>query len=262
MTGGINMEVKNLFKKIAFCKNIEQFNKKIYEIHPCFELLSQRFEKISDIDDFLISEPFNGDIKNSKIMYLSQNPALFEEIKFPTWKDAKNNFENVFSFFIERFQNNKSKLSYKVKLRNGNEKRVPLWNLIKNNTAILLKKKKKEIIDGNYFSIVDVVHCKSNSSSAVSKSLSMCASLYLKKILEISNCKLIVCMGKHAQRSLNWIYNIYQSGFYEVEGKKRWIVFASHHNKRGGEKQIEKVINNKKTFKEIQNFLTGQTTLV
>ena len=102
-TGSISIEMANFASKgkvyvietneeaiSLINQNIEKF-KKGDASHPCYKIVANQE---GDINSFSLPEPWNGDIINAKILFISSNPSIDEEEEFPTFLwDKKESFD-------------------------------------------------------------------------------------------------------------------------------------------------------------------------
>ena len=85
-----------LLEEITNCENIQNtLNEKSGT--PCKKIINSQQCKL---EDFQLPEPWNGDIENCKILFISSNPSINRAEKYPlgNW-----NFEDISDFFINRF---------------------------------------------------------------------------------------------------------------------------------------------------------------
>jgi hypothetical protein len=239
--------MKNLMKEIFNCLNIEKcFNK---ENTVCNKIIkSQGVEKI---DDFFIPEPWNGDLENAKILFVSSNPSIDINEYYP-----KNNWQSndKINYFANRFDLNAgyvNKYIY-IKLNNGNFSTnwVRYWANIRKRAEELIE----SVIPGKDYCITEVVHCKSIKEKGVKESLEQCFNNYFEKKMKISSAKLVICLGKSASNKIKEKYKINEDeiGPIDIENKK--IIFLPHPNSRG-RKKIEDFFDDKtiKILKKLVN---------
>lgn len=139
-------------------------------------------------EGFQIGEPFDGDIENAPILFLSSNPAfnfdevspryfpdsgkvfmpehitqnaraiaggnyLFDEVKkIFTEPKREMSFDEIKNFFKKRIQTSPAKnandRTLRIPLKEGGLVAVPYWGTIRNNTEILLPPALKALWDG------------------------------------------------------------------------------------------------------------------
>jgi uracil-DNA glycosylase family 4 len=251
-------ESYKLFNKILFCP----INKlKLNDLGACQRIIEVQKE---NKHKFQFAEPWNGDIENAKILFVSSNPAIDFDEYFPTY-DIENetfvgnwNEEEIKNFFYKRFtyfsnKRNNAKLTFKkvVKNESGTPKTVKYWTNLNARAKELIGRKAKL---NNDFAITEIVHCKSKSEVDIDdKCLESCSNNYLKEIISLSNAKLIVAVGKKAKEV---IYNLYLKnqnitdfeknklyGPFEINNKHRYFLYICHPNTRKEIKKLDKVMN-------------------
>lgn len=242
--------MKDLLKEILNCENIKdclEGNKS----NPCFKVVNVQKES----PNFLLPEPWNGDIVNAKIMFISSNPSIDENEEFPTsnWDE-----DSSYDFFVNRFSGSKQKWvkdNKYVMLKNGEYRNtnVKFWASIGARCKEIYN---REIIYGSDFSITEIVKCKSKSEIGVKEAMKECTEKYFLKMMAISRADIIIILGSLAKKEMARYYNLDENIKYidhiQIEGKDRTLVFLPHPNSREKNKTIEKVLGNK-TLLDIQN---------
>ena len=166
----MNMDEKEqLLLKIANCEIIETILNKTDNENPCFKIV--RSQKITNVNDFCLPEPWSGHIRKAPILFLGSNPFIskrddqgnrIEEFPNFTWND-----EDIIDFFENRFGRGKKEWvkDGKYTLRaDGKHKKeaVKYWTSAIKWTAGLLGR--TNVSPGTHFAITEVVHCKSREA--------------------------------------------------------------------------------------------------
>lgn len=251
-------ESYKLFKEILFCP----INKlKLNDSGECQRIIEvQKGNK----HKFQFAEPWNGDIENAKILFVSSNPAIDFDEYFPAYdmdnetftenwneEEVKNFFYNRFTYFSNKRNDAKLNFNKVVKNENGTPKTVKYWTHLNARTKELLCRETKLNSD---FAITEIVHCKSKSEKDIDdKCLETCSKNYLKEIINLSNAKLIVAVGKKAKEIIHNLYlknenitNFEKNKLYgpfEINNKPRYFLYICHPNARKEKKKLEKVMN-------------------
>lgn len=185
-------------------------------------------------DEKQLPEPWNGDIENSKILFISSNPSINLKEIYPTknWSDEK-----IIDFFRHRFSDKKEYVkNYRYpKLKDGYAKGwVRYWSFIRNMAKILLDN--PNAIPGEDYAIMEIVRCKSKAEEGVSEAKDVCASKYLNKTLHLSKAIVIVAVGDKARDILSTELGIeFTLESYcekKINGIDRMIFATPHSNAR------------------------------
>ncbi len=195
------MTKEELILSIARCEEIETATTN--EQHPCYDMVN-----VQTTQEFHLPEPWNGNPKTAKILFIGINPNYDENEYYPTktWND-----ESIVDFFENRFQKSKW-AKYWTYL-----KKWASWILENNDSS-----NNSNIME--QIAVTDIVHCKSHSNKDVSDSCkSYCVQKWFQNILSVfNNVEYIVVVGKDAKESMKNI---------AIAGKK--IIYTPHSNKRG-----------------------------
>lgn len=177
-------------------------------------------------EGFQIGEPFNGDIKQAPILFLSSNPAFnFDEVSprfFPNSgklfvpehiengskkgkKEIKpDSYDScIKKFFLSRIQKIINGRSLHIPLKNGKTKAVPYWGCVRENTKYLLPDKILEGYKGKakireimkYAVCMEIVPFRSNKENGVPNALDKCWDTFTTHLLELSRASVIVLVG-------------------------------------------------------------------
>lgn len=182
----------------------EKGNEKTPDYLNCQKICEYQYKKISKAPDdsgseqefskamFHVPEPWNGNLKTAKILFVGPNPSINLKEKFPKfesekWSEDKKN--EVVDFFSDRLN--------LLDLKND-IKKTPYWREIYKYAAYILKvkgvgavktiefgDKEKEEIDSQ-IALTEIVHCKSTSQEegGVDEAAETCFKKYTKKVIE------------------------------------------------------------------------------
>jgi len=149
--------------------------------------------------DYHVPEPWNGDLETARVLFVSSNPAIDKQERYPTprWPD-----EQRIDFFRHRFSggNELWTLNFRTLMQTGEHDRAPragkYWSEIHRRAVELLGPNAQPGID---YALTEVVHCKSSANQGVDQAADKCASLYLDRVLEASGARVIVVVGEKAR---------------------------------------------------------------
>ncbi len=218
--------MEKLLYDIANCENIHKVLNDDFDSHCSKIIKSQN----NDFANFQLPEPWNGDIENAKILFISSNPSISQTEKYPlgSWAD-----EDIKNFFINRFSKDAEwvKEQRNILRKDGtySKKPVKFWSEIGKTASILLNINDPE--PGKDYAITEIVHCKSVKEIGVKKAVDTCTSKYLKRILNISSAKVIVCLGAHVLNVLSKLFNLkIESRISSMPDFNKMILFLPHPN--------------------------------
>lgn len=214
----------DLLHEIANCPNVCLARQD--RSHPCHNIVHTQ----NQTDDFQLPEPWNGNLLESPILFISSNPSIGAEEDYPTQSWTK---DYITDFFTNRFDG-KKKLWVKdnryVLLKDGTYSIswVRFWAAVGKRAEELLGRKS---IYGVDFAITEVVHCKSIKEQGVSEAADECSRKYLLKILNSSHAKIIVILGSFARNQvMQHLHLKSQTNYrtFDVGGVQRSFVFLPH----------------------------------
>lgn len=200
-----------LINQIARCSEV--IEAKINTDHPCNKIVCSQNE---NEHDFQLPEPWNGDISNAKILFISSNPSIDPKANqdghesYPTEKYSNENLPEIFRTRFDKythFNGNKQKYWFYANKCVG-------WILGAESRGVNLLR--------DHAALTEVVHCKSESEFGVKECCCLCANNWLDKVLAEFNGDYIVVVG-----------NIAKACMYgrQIENKK--IAFIPSHQARG-----------------------------
>ena len=165
----------------------------------------------SSPDDFQVPEPWNGDIANAKLLFLSINPGYMPNELYPRkgnswWTENNGDWASnkIYDFFTNRFS---SKCEY-VQSENGRRFRIKMedgsylarphfWPRIHKIATLILSNNDVRI--GKDYALTEVVHCKTKHEGGIDeRCFSRCLTLWLGRVLKIAkNLERIVVVGRN-----------------------------------------------------------------
>ncbi|MFA5880989.1 MAG: uracil-DNA glycosylase family protein [Eubacteriales bacterium] len=223
----------NLLNQITKCPNVQSCFTSEVDDHPCEKIvLSQKVSK----EEFHVPEPWSGHLEKARILFLSSNPGVARQEKYPT---SSWSADLVFDFFDNRFDspNGWVKDGLFPLMTSGGYKAnwVRFWAAIRRRAVELLDR--SDISPGVDYAITEIVHCKSNNEIGVREALKECMNQYLDKVLDLSGAKVVVCLGNRVSDAIREKLNIPTTskihGPVITKKVKRYFAFLPHPNARG-----------------------------
>ncbi|WP_127077578.1 uracil-DNA glycosylase family protein [Rhodomicrobium lacus] len=221
----------DLLLKIARCPLVESWYDDHLISNKCYEILTTQQVEFSAHQ---IPEPWSGDITKAPILFLSSNPSIDNNSKYPVWDWPDDQIEDYFS---NRFGGRQQWIEDGIRCLNndGSRTTVRFWAAVKARARELLE---KAPMPGKDYALTEVVHCKSRNEVGVAQVLSECVKRYLRPVLsEASGAKIIVVLGNIAGQTLKQEFkmpaNARMAGPVEVGLGNRYLVFLPHPNFRG-----------------------------
>jgi hypothetical protein len=197
-----------------------------------------------DLNVRQLPEPWNGDIENCKILFISSNPSINKKEIYPllSWDDNE-----IIEFFHHRFSIHKDyvkKYLYPKQENGYAENWVRYWGFIRSISRKLLNT--LNVVPGVDYSIMEIVRCKSSNEKGVVEAQDICVEKYLEKTLSLSNARVIVAIGDKARDILieklgiNFIENSYI--VKSIGGIDR-IIFATPHSNARKKRNLESILS-------------------
>ena len=187
--------IPSLLFDITNCKSFEQ---DFDDTKPCFKIAHSQIRSKLAETDFMVPEPWDGDILKAPILIISSNPAFTEEELFPTrsWPQ-----EMVADYFTNRFKNRGPKYSWtfnhKILLKDGSRGHsVRYWSSIQKRVEEILGRR---AVPGQDYCMIEIVHCKTNKEYGVKEAINFCAEEFLIPKISVSQAKLIVAIGAYVK---------------------------------------------------------------
>lgn len=228
------MTPTDLLYEIARCPNVPLCMQKGAEDHPCYEIVNS--QRVDDISDFQVPEPWNGAIEDAPLLYVSSNPTISQVEKYPRWDWPD---ELVEDFFARRFSGGgrfgggrqQWVKDGKACLRRDGTYAKPnrYWSEMLNRSSELFG---RPVNPGEDYVLTEIVHCKSRALIGVGKAtVEECVGRYLDRVLEVSAARVIAAVGKKAGRVLQSVLGSGgQAGALarcRIAGRERVVLFLA-----------------------------------
>ena len=223
-----------LLLKIARCQNMNGYYANKLDSQKCKKVIeSQNF---NSIEKFHLPEPWNGNIQNAPILFISSNPSISSKDNQGNYLEQFpiNNWPNhqIIDFFTNRFGGGEKEWvkdgRYSLQT-NGthSSKGTSYWINMRNRSAELLDRDPEKVIMGIDFASTELVHCKSRSEIGYNDALTYCTEQYFSAILDISTAKVVICVGASTGKYVRDYFGFPDSKICveDLEGKKRYFVF-------------------------------------
>jgi hypothetical protein len=226
---------------IVRCPQIRRYYAEPEKENPCRAIIACQHQP--SLNELQVPEAWSGHLTIAPILFLSSNPSIDENEHYPraSWTD-----EEICDFFSCRFEKwiwggvrhcLKDQVTWAGKA-------TRYWAEVKGRAAEILGKSKFRVRPGWDYALAEVVHCKSEQEHGAAEAKSMCADLHLRKLLECSGAKIVVCMGGHSKGVVRDAFRPllpdtldkkepYVVGPIELAGLERYVVFARHTNFHG-----------------------------
>ena len=249
--------MEELLLEIIKCPN---FTKGPVEGHPCCEILKCQNEGIRQVP-----EPWNGNIRTAKILFLSSNPSIGYDEKYPTFDDEKGKLskdwgeKEVIDYFVNRFsKEHRYVKDYLYPKKDGDENSgymtgfVRFWAAVRSMATVIIG---RPAIPGDDYAIAEIVRCKSKAERGVIAATDECINNYLDRTIELSGAKIIVCLGEKVRPKVYYKYKPIiisqksddkENEIWEMQfnGRKIMLLFLPHPNAHK-ERNISKLFGDK-----------------
>ena len=203
---------------------------------PCYPIVSSQG---ATAEHFQAPEPWSGHLQTAPILFLSSNPSLGADEVYPTacsWPTSR-----VVDFFDARFEQREEPwvdtqmraLRTDGAPRSGRGTRF--WIACRARASELLGRDATPGID---YAFAEVVHCKSKDEHGVAEALAACAELWLSRLLDAAEARVVVLFGSRARTAIERVYHVTMtleaplSRPIEIEGHTRLLVALPHLNAR------------------------------
>lgn len=252
----------DLLHRIFQCPNFREYSINSSKKPPCAKIVSS--QKSLGMTDFFPPEPWSGHLDKAEILFLSSNPSISKTELYPVRSWSRN---AVKDFFINRFDTTRKWTLikptggqyYLLQDDKYGSRWVYYWAIVRNLAAEILECDIRKVTPGESYAISEVVHCKSKRQFGVKEARIECARKYLKHILDCSQAKTIVSIGKVTDETVR--EGLKQIGLHcqetekvctlKLGRKQRHIAFLPHP-RQDHDKEIRK-----KIIKELHRRLLG-----
>lgn len=164
----------------------------------------------SSLDNFQVPEPWNGDIANARLLFLSINPGYTPNEMYPRkgnpwWTDERGDWatDNIYDFFTNRFSSEHEYVQsengrrFRIKMEDGSQKKLegrPFWEEIDKIATLIFN---RGVLIGKDYAITEIVHCKTTNAYQIGKGCyPKCLNLWLEQVLNVAqNVERIIVVG-------------------------------------------------------------------
>ena len=246
----------DLLQNIVHCENVHLSLSNPHIKHPCAHNLNV-YGCVSN-EDFSVPEPWSGDIENAIILFICASPIHNQNEVYPkySWSDyiISDFFNNRFGGGLRQWVRN----HLHPLLEDGNHTKEwsRYWAEVRKRTKELLLK--KDIIGGKDYAIYPLVHCKIEEKHMNQEIITECINKFFLQMLNISNAKIVVCLGKDTGAMVRNIlqipHDINPYGPHEIGKCKRYILCAQHPYARRVPHSLKKLLS-PQALEEMHSFL-------
>ena len=193
---------ENLILEICQCPNIALA--KNDSSHPCHEIVNVQNH---NSNEFQLPEPWNGNITQAKLLFISSNPSIDESEAYPTvdWPNHR-----ILDFFQNRFHPERkwTEDARRVLTKDGMtyaKRTVPYWNETRSMASDAFD---RIAIPGEDYSLTEVAHCKSRSRKGVKSCAKTCFDLWMSRIISASDARVLIVLGDEAKEMMSEFLDI------------------------------------------------------
>ncbi len=189
------------------------------------------------LNEFHVPEPWSGHIGRAPVLFVSSNPSIDRSEAYPTgnWDDHKRA-----DFFSARFDqrtrpwiDSRMRPLLATSPQRHRDKGTRFWFATQARATELLRRPAQA---GHDFALTEVVHCKSASEVGVAEAFDTCVKNWLRPMIRAAGAKVIVLLGKQAQRAFQETHDIVAgvrvTGPRRIEGVERIVLQLPHPNAR------------------------------
>lgn len=259
-----------LLVEIARCPLVESNICEDRQAHPCHGVVTYQWPNLDARQrcdrwkkEHHVPEPWAGHIEEAPLLFLSSNPSVAslrppiaprpEEFAPPIERIGDHHVAQHSAFrhglaspkpiwtdaeLVDRYSN-----AFDVWMVNGTHgvadesgsrgKRISYWADVRPIAEALFD---RAVVPGHDYAITEVVHCKSKREVGAGSAVSVCAPLYLERVLALSPASLVVVFGSIARNAVRQVFAYPDPGRLSPElkiaGRKRRLVFLAHPNAR------------------------------
>jgi hypothetical protein len=233
--------MEKLLEEITTCENIKKTLNGNFDsdCKNCEKIIKS--QKCDNIENFQLPEPWNGDLENCKILFISSNPSFNQDENYPLGDWDKS---VVSDFFINRFTSKKKWVKNELYTLQSNdvysENWVRFWAAVRSIARVILDT--RSTTAGKDYALTEIVHCKSKDEEGVQDAMETCADKYLDRIIKITKAKIIICLGGKAADAVKLRYQIETTGiFFESSVMDKVFLFLPHPNAHK-ERKLNKIL--------------------
>ncbi len=234
--------MEKLLQEITNCENIQKCLIEKLDYHPCNTIIKSQER---DYENFQLPEPWNGDLENCKILFISSNPSFNKDEYYPLGDWDKS---IISDFFINRFRKIDGDKKIWVEdelypLQSNDvysDNWVRFWAAVRSIARVILDT--KSTTAGKDYALTEIVHCKSKGEKGVHEAMETCVDKYLDRIIKITKAKIIICLGEKASNAVKNRYQIETTGkVFENPTVDKVFLFLPHPNAHV-ERRLNKIL--------------------
>jgi hypothetical protein len=200
--------------------------------HPCARIVS--VQRSVPRDAVQLPEPWSGRLHEAPLLFISSNPSLSKNERYPvaSWAD-----DRVERFFEGRFEGGEDGAEDNhTRATDGTlaKQSVSFWSATQSRAAELMGHPVKPGID---YALTEVVHCKSESEVGVKQAVNFCTSRYFHRVVGLSPAVVLVVYGAKAKAAIatSLLTGVAQQPITPttIGGIDRLVVFLPHPSSFG-----------------------------
>ena len=229
----------SLLLDIFRCPNVTTCLETRDSDHPCSRIVQDQGS--ASLEDHQMPEPWMGDLAAAPVLFLGSNPSIGTDHEYPSSLAPDVEIE---SFFTDHFGNGLKEWTrdgVSAVGTDGKARKVWHWTQVKQRAMELLES--GDVTAGVDYALAEVVHCKSKSEKGVKEAVDECASRYLYRLVAESGAKVVVSLGRTAERAVRHMFLIPDEtkvhGPVQLRGRKRWFAFLPHPSARVSDVSFE-----------------------
>ena len=217
-----------LLHEIFRCPNVRLCLENPDRDHPCSKIV--KVQKSKTLEQHQMPEPWMGHLETAPILFLGSNPSIGTDHEYPSHTASDDEIED---FFANHFGGGSKEWTREgvIYLRtDGTAQKVRYWTGVRKRVVELLAR--ADVTAGVDYALSEVVLCKSKEQQGVKEAVDECTSRYFMRLLSESGAKVIVSMGKVAERTIKQLYRVGDElktfGPIKVGTLMRWFAFLPH----------------------------------
>ena len=190
-----------------------------------------------------LPEPWSGGLEHAPILFISSNPSIGEDERYPTadWPD-----DLIEDFFEHRFDDSGLEPwtdgSFRVLPERGAAYGAPVrfWSDVHTRATELLGPAPRP---GRDYCLTEVAHCKSHGENGALEAAPPCATRYLQSVVALSAAPLIVVLGRIARVQVRRVFPLEPgdlAGPITVGPRSRLFDFLPHPNAHTAQKTFSR----------------------
>ena len=218
-----------LLREIFRCPNVQPCFENRELDHPCRRIVQE--QSAQSIEDYMMPEPWMGNLATAPILFLGPNPKLGTGYEYPSLRDPDDEIQDFFNNHFGGGRKEWTKDGVRYITTEGKDYSNGYWTAVRDRTVELVRP--NYATAGVTYALSEVVHCPTvGENKALREAIEECSSRYLRRIISESGAKVIVSMGKVAERTIKQLYRVGDElktfGPIKVGTLMRWFAFLPH----------------------------------